>query len=90
MADIVPLAEQLLAQTDGTFIVAWEHHYGEKLAKHLLVALEGNTTEVPDWDNADFDSIFVIRTNSDAQGKRHATFAHEQEGLNDLPEMCVK
>ena len=90
MADIAPLADKLLAQTEGTLIVAWEHHYGEKLAKHLLTSLGSNSAQVPNWDDADFDSIFVIRATGDDQGKRQVTFARELEGLNDLPQKCEK
>ncbi len=90
LADISVLAEQLLVQNEGTLIVAWEHHYGEKLAKHLLSALGSDPAQVPDWDDADFDSIFVIRVGASAEGKRQVRFAHEREGLNDLPKTCEK
>ena len=90
MADIAPLSEQLLTYTEGTLVVAWEHHLGETLARHLLADLGGNPEEVPNWDNADFDSIFVLRVTGATQGKRHVTFTREQENLNDLPVMCAK
>jgi hypothetical protein len=88
MDEVSRLAEQLLAQSDGTLIVAWEHHYGEKLARHLLAALGGNPAQVSAWDDADFDSIYVVRISGSEQGKRHATFAREREGLNDMPKTC--
>jgi hypothetical protein len=88
MADISSLAKRLLAQTEGTHVVAWEHHYGEKLARHLISALGGNPAEVPVWDDGDFDSIFVVRTSADAQGKRQATFTHELENLDGLAKTC--
>lgn len=90
MKDIEQLAAQLLAQADGTVIVAWEHHWGEKLARHLLTVAGGNPAEVPEWDDADFDSIFVVRISGGAQGRRQAAFALEHEGLNDLPATCGK
>jgi hypothetical protein len=90
MSDISPLAKQLMAQADGTLIVVWEHHYGEKLAKYLLSSFGGDPSEIPSWDDADFDSIFVIRATGSTQGKRHATFTREQENLNGLPIMCAK
>lgn len=90
MKDIEQLASQLLAQPEGTVIVAWEHHYGEKLARHLLATLGADPAEVPSWEDADFDSIFVIRITAGAQGGRHATFKREQQGLNDLPAKCGK
>jgi hypothetical protein len=88
MADISPLAKHLLAQTDGTYVVAWEHHYAENLAKLLLAALK-NTSKVPHWKGADFDSIYVIRVTGAKTQKRHAEFSVEQEGLNELPETCA-
>ena len=87
MADITQLAEALLARTDGTQVVAWEHHLAEKLAKHLLAELGGNPAEVPDWGDADFDSIYVIRV-AGHEKDRNATFTHENEGLNGLPANC--
>lgn len=90
MKDITPLAEQLLAQPGGTFIVAWEHHWGEKLARRLLATLGADPAEVPSWEDADFDSIFVIRISTGAQGARHAVFQRDYQGLNSLPAQCGK
>ena len=87
MADVTRLAEALLAQTEGTQVVAWEHHLAEKLAKYLLAELGGNPADVPDWGDADFDSIYVVRV-AGHDKDRHATFTHEKEGLNDLPGSC--
>jgi len=87
MADITQLAEALLAQTEGTQVVAWEHHFAEKLAKHLLTALGDNPIEVPNWSDTDFDSIYVVHVTGSGKN-RHASFAHENEGLNDLSDNC--
>ncbi|MDD5250990.1 MAG: hypothetical protein PHY45_18585 [Rhodocyclaceae bacterium] len=88
MVEIEPLATQLLAAPSGTQVVAWEHHWGESLARRLLVRLGGNADEVPRWENGDFDSVFVIRIGADGQGVRRVTFSHEQEGLDGLPQSC--
>lgn len=87
MADITPLAEALLARTEGTQVVAWEHHFAEKLAKYLLTLLGGNPAEVPAWSDADFDSIYVVNVNGHDKDRR-ATFTHENEGLNHLSDNC--
>ena len=87
MAEIGPLADALQARTEGTQVVAWEHHYAEKLAKHLLEIAGGNPAEVPVWDDADFDSIYVVRI-SGQDKQRKAVFAHENEGLNNQPANC--
>lgn len=88
MSEIDPLAEALLARTEGTQVVAWEHHFGENLAKRLLAALGGNPAEVPSWANSDFDSIYVIHI-AGHDANRHATFTHENEGLNGLSDNCA-
>lgn len=87
MADIAQLAEALLAQVEGTQVVAWEHHLAVKLAKQLLIMSGGNPAEVPDWSDTDFDSIYVVRV-TEHDKSRHATFIHENEGLNGLPDNC--
>lgn len=87
MTDTRKLAEALLAQTGGTQVVAWEHHVAPTLAKELLAALGGNQAEVPDWSDADFDSIYVIRV-AVRGNERHATFAVESEGLDQLSDKC--
>ena len=89
MTDIAQLTGELLARTEGTQIVAWEHHLAEKLAKHLLAAMGGNPAEVPDWGDTDFDSIYVIRVTGRGRD-RHAAFTHENEGLNGLPDNCAQ
>lgn len=88
MEDVTKLSEKLLAYPEGTLVVAWEHHYGEKLARQLLAAARGDAAAVPNWDDADFDSIYVLRITNDARGVRQAVFAHEHEGLNDMPAAC--
>lgn len=87
MADIQPLAEHLLSQKSGTHVIAWEHHYAEKLTRLLLSALGQDENQVPEWADADFDSIYVIRIH-DETGPRLVTFARERENLNDLPSTC--
>jgi len=88
MADIEPLATRILALPAGTQIVAWEHHWGELLAKNLLSRLGGTPADVPHWEQTDFDSVYVIRVSDGEKGSRRVTFSHEQEGLNGLSESC--
>jgi hypothetical protein len=87
MSEVSALAKYLLARQQGTYVVAWEHHYGEKLARLLLAAPNGGGA-VPVWNNSDFDSIYVIRITVSAGGARQATFARERQGLNGLPQAC--
>ena len=90
MADIELLASKLLESNDGPQIVAWEHHWAERLARRLLQTTGGNPEEVPRWQNDDFDSLYVIRIGSSASGARQATFSHEQQDLNGLSDSCDK
>lgn len=87
MTDVAPLSDALLSRADGTQVVAWEHHLGEKLARHLLAAAGGNPDEVPTWHDEDFDSIYVIRISGRDAGRR-AVFAHEKEGLDGQSDAC--
>ena len=86
MTQIDPLAEKLLAAPDGTLVVAWEHHWGEALARRLVAKLGGNSSEVPVWQDADFDSMYVIDVPDDRHG--HPTFRRELEGLDGMPKTC--
>lgn len=88
ITDIDPLTEQLIASPFGTQVVAWEHHWGESLARHLLSRLGGNPNDVPQWPDGDFDSIFVIRINGGDKGSRQVSFIHEHQGLDGLPQTC--
>jgi hypothetical protein len=90
MTQVDSLAEMLLKAPHGTQVVAWEHHWGEALAKRLLVNLKGDPNEVPKWEDTDFDSVYVIHIRDDDHGHRTPTFIHEQEGLDGLPEACAE
>lgn len=87
LADVAQLAETLLARSDGVQLVAWEHHYAEKLASTLMASTGGNPQVVPSWNDADFDSVYVLRIGGRDKDRR-VTFTRENEGLNDLPDSC--
>jgi hypothetical protein len=89
MTDVPDMAEQMLAAAPGTYVVGWEHHWGENLARYLLSRLGGNPLEVPEWADDDYDSIYVVRI-ADAAGKdpRGVSFSRELEGLDGSPESC--
>jgi broad specificity phosphatase PhoE len=89
MTDVPDLAEQMLAAAPGTYVVGWEHHWGENLARYLLSRLGGNPLEVPAWQDDDFDSIYVVRIEDGEKGSRHASFTREQEDLDGLPQECA-
>ena len=66
----------------ATVFIAWEHHLLDDLVKRLMAAFGGNAADVPDWPDEDFDSIFIVRLRTDAQGRRSVTFEHDLEKLN--------
>lgn len=88
MTEIEPLADRILSGPSGIHLVAWEHHWAESLAKHLMMRLGGDPRLVPRWEEADFDSIYVVRWRKDAAGEAVVSFSVEQQGLNGLPETC--
>lgn len=89
MADTLDLANHIASLHEGTLVVAWEHHYAEKLTKQLLTNLGGETVAVPPWDNADFDALYVIKVSNTKEGRK-ATFFRDREGLDGLSEICPK
>lgn len=88
--DLKSLQAALLAPglRDATVFVAWEHHLAETLARELLSRFDGNPAEVPKWRNEDFDSLYIITLEEDAQGQRHARFRREAQGLDRQPQAC--
>ena len=66
----------------ATVFVAWEHHLLDEMVKHLVSDFGGNASDVPEWPEEDFDSIFVVRLRTDAQGRRSVSFEHDIERLN--------
>ena len=74
----------------ATVFVVWEHYYEEKFAKRLVQQFGGDAKQVPDWNNADYDMIYVIRLTK-KDGKTTVIFSVEHEGLNDkLSDDCPK
>jgi hypothetical protein len=68
-------------------VVAWEHRLIVKLVRQMLSAHGGNAADVPKWQSADFDSIYIVRL-SWRDGTAHASFQHDQQGLNGRATDC--
>ena len=88
MTEIEPLAAQLLSKTDGVYVVSWEPHWGESLARRLLSGSNASSADVPTWADGDFDSLYLIRTSHDVQGKSQMSFSVEHQGLDAMPRQC--
>lgn len=80
------LTHALLKQTGSvvTFI-SWEHKNLVIAVRRLVAKTGGDSTRVPFWSPADFDSIYVVRLDD---RHRFKSFAHESEGLNDVAARC--
>ncbi|QGZ56209.1 histidine phosphatase family protein [Paraburkholderia acidiphila] len=70
-----------------TVLVAWEHREIETLVRRVVVTHGGSASDVPRWESADFDSIYVVRIDWSG-GAASARFSHEREGLDARADDC--
>jgi hypothetical protein len=68
-------------------VIAWEHRLIEKLLRQMLSAHGGNAADVPKWQSADFDSMYVVRLDW-RDGTPRASFRHDHEGLDGRATDC--
>ncbi len=68
-------------------LVAWEHKIIVAVVKALMSAHNGNPADVPNWDDADFDSMYVVTVRA---GDAKAAFTRKHEGLNGLSKACPR
>ena len=68
----------------ATIFVAWEHSKLDEVVRRLVSAFGGSEKDVPAWPSDDFDSIFVLRLRTEAEGRKSITFEHDHEGLDGL------
>ncbi|HLX02034.1 MAG TPA: histidine phosphatase family protein [Trinickia sp.] len=68
-------------------VIAWEHKLIEKLVRDMLAAHGGNANDVPHWQSADFDSIYIVKLDWRSATPR-ASFKHEQQGLEGRSKDC--
>jgi len=64
----------------GTILLVWEHHNIPPITRALGVP----AGEVPEWDDNDFDSIWIITY----AGTKNAVLTIAHEGLNDVSSNC--
>jgi len=75
------------AYRSALLVVAWEHVDIAKLARLLIADHGGDPAIVPDWQDGDFDSIYVVRLTQTGAGTT-ATFDHRREDLDGQPTTC--
>ena len=87
--DIAALQRKLEAPAlrNAVVLVGWEHWEIFKLAQAMLSAHGGNPATVPEWNGADFDSVYVIKLAWTGNTAR-ASFERHQEGLDGQPKTC--
>ena len=68
-------------------LIAWEHREIVRLARQLMTAHGGDPARVPDWQGADFDSVYVIRLTWTGDTATIA-FDHRAEGLDGQSTAC--
>ncbi len=78
---------------DAKIVVAWEHRLIDVIVKELMIAHGGAADAAPEWQSADFDSIYVVTINWPSASSQTETgssiaFKHMNEGLNDRPKVC--
>jgi hypothetical protein len=88
--DIVSLEKELLSEKyrEKIIFISWEHHLAEKMVKEIMVNINKQVvTNIPNWENDDFDSIYVIKIKEYTDGKI-ANFIIEHQDLNNVKESC--
>jgi hypothetical protein len=68
-------------------LVGWEHIEIVQVTRLLVANHGGKAGMVPDWDTADFDSIYVIRITRTGKASTVA-FEHRHEGLDGASTTC--
>jgi hypothetical protein len=68
-------------------VIAWEHRLIEQLVRDVMAAHGGSASDVPHWQSADFDSLYIVKLDWKS-GTPQAAFKHEQQGLDGRPTDC--
>jgi hypothetical protein len=87
--DISGLRNILIRSTkaNATIFVAWEHAYLVRVVQSIMNSYGGGVA-VPAWTTGDYDSLYIVRVNYNANGTIEARFERDREGLNGLPTTC--
>ncbi len=75
------------AWRDAFVLVAWEHWQIVRLVRALLKEHGGDPTQVPEWDGADFDGIYVVKIHR-VGAATTAAFTIGHEGLDGQSTTC--
>ena len=84
--DLPALEDDLLSSSHAgqLLFIAWEHSLLVQLVRDIVARSGADPRVVPDWDRADFDSLYVLSL--PAAGP--ATFRLDHEGLDGQSPLC--
>lgn len=68
--------------------MVWEHHQLEALAKQLVSDFSKNPPRIPNWNDNDFDGIYLITISESEDGLKSVSFLKENEGLDNVQATC--
>jgi hypothetical protein len=74
---------------NNMIFISWEHHFAEKIVKDIFQKTNpSELSNVPNWNNNDYDSLYVIKIHYVDNVPQKADFQLEHEHLNNLPKTC--
>lgn len=73
--------------SNATVFVAWEHKKLVEVARMLMATYKNTSTEVPNWADTDFDSLYVFKITRVSGGGK-IEFSVDTEGLNGQSATC--
>lgn len=86
------VGEWMGKQYSGSLLfISWEHRLEEQIIRSIYTSVEGNKgSDIPKWEDADFDSLYVLTIYRDAEKKiTRIEFKKDEQGLNaELSEHC--
>jgi hypothetical protein len=88
---IAALQQELLqpAYAHALIFVAWEHFYLHRFAEQMLQSYGGKLSQLPDWPNSDYETIYIFHIRQDSGVTPHVTLEIEKEDLgNTLKDTC--
>jgi hypothetical protein len=66
--------------------VAWEHNMLNEIVKNILIDFNGDVSKISEWKYDDYDSLYVIKINSQ---NKEFSFSVDKEGLNGQNKDCI-
>ncbi|ENA1753373.1 hypothetical protein ABF220_000603 [Yersinia ruckeri] len=68
-------------------LISWAHREIINIARTLMTTFNGDLSQIPHWENDDFDSIYILKITR-GDGAPKITFTHDHQGLNELSTSC--